>query len=51
MSFLKEKIGDDELFIQWYKDAPDKGIHTYNVLSQTETFKKIILMKQKLWKE
>ena len=29
-----------ELFIQWYKDAPDKGIHTYNVLSQTETFKK-----------
>src|SRR5210317_2129147 len=28
-----------ELFIAWYKDAPDKGIHTYNVLSQTEAYK------------
>ena len=29
-----------ELFIQWYKGAPDKGMHTYNVLSQTEAYKK-----------
>lgn len=28
-----------ELFIAWYKDAPDKGIHTHNVLSQTEAYK------------
>jgi len=30
-----------DLFIDWYKGAPDKGIHTYNVLSQTEYYKKI----------
>ncbi|MEK9977189.1 MAG: ADP-ribosylglycohydrolase family protein, partial [Gammaproteobacteria bacterium] len=29
-----------ELFIQWYKGAPDKGMHTYNVLSETEAYKK-----------
>tara|TARA_B100000287_G_C20601710_1_gene768351 strand:- start:81 stop:1112 length:1032 start_codon:yes stop_codon:yes gene_type:complete len=29
-----------DLFIQWYKGAPDKGIHTFNVLSQTEAYKK-----------
>ena len=29
-----------ELFIDWYKGAPDKGMHTYNVLSQTEAYKK-----------
>jgi ADP-ribosylglycohydrolase len=29
-----------QLFIDWYKGAPDKGIHTYNVLSQTEAVKK-----------
>ena len=29
-----------ELFIHWYKGAPDKGMHTYNVLSQTEAYKK-----------
>jgi len=29
-----------ELFIEWYKGAPDKGMHTYNVLSQTEAYKK-----------
>ena len=29
-----------ELFIQLYKGAPDKGMHTYNVLSQTEAYKK-----------
>ena len=28
------------LFIDWYKGAPDKGLHTYNVLSQTEESKK-----------
>jgi ADP-ribosyl-[dinitrogen reductase] hydrolase len=28
-----------ELFIAWYKDAPDKGIHTHNVLSQSEAYK------------
>lgn len=30
-----------DLFIDWYKGAPDKGMHTYNVLSQTESYKKI----------
>ena len=29
-----------DLFIDWYKGAPDKGMHTYNVLSQTESYKK-----------
>ena len=28
-----------ELFIDWYKGAPDKGMHTYNVLYQTEAYK------------
>ena len=35
-----------ELFIDWYKGAPDKGMHTYNVLSQTEAYKKKNLSEQ-----
>ena len=35
-----------ELFIDWYKGAPDKGMHTYNVLSQTEAYKKKNLGEQ-----
>ena len=36
-----------DLFIDWYKGAPDKGMHTYNVLSQTESYKKINPNEQK----
>lgn len=28
----------EELFLNWYKNAPDKGLHTFNVLSETEKY-------------
>jgi len=40
-----------DLFIDWYKGAPDKGMHTYNVLSQTEACKKKDPSEKGLWQK